>query len=353
MVYTLVMPTNTSPLGGGGVGGGVGSQKSLEDYMSIIQSIVNLRQRAPPASPEVSEKMRSIEQLLNEDVLVPNWRRGAVITGGHTTAGARRAQTAAPGANRWKAPQDSQPMASQVKYESRFKNGEAAVEDTILNTIILNKLNKFSVNTYTEVRDFLYQILDSGEINFIKEFMRLVFKKAAAEEIFCPLYAKLLSEIRMTYPVIQSEMIALFKSYLTIFKNMNDISSSDYNTFVERNTEKKYRLGYSQFLAELVSLEAVDVQSLESTFSLLIANIHSFGLLDNQHSEVQEYTDCILRMTRVIHKKNTNFFINLRKLLFEIVKDPLESVLSLPKEMFPSISPKARFALMDIRDNLA
>jgi hypothetical protein len=58
-------------------------------------------------------------------------------------------------------------------------------------------------------------------------------------------------------------------------------------------------------------------------------------------------------MTRVIHKKNTNFFINLRKLLFEIVKDPLESVLSLPKEMFPSISPKARFALMDIRDNLA
>jgi len=350
MVYTLVMPTNTSPLGGGAGGD---SQKSLEDYMSIIQAIVNLRQRAPPASPEISEKMRSIEQLLNEDVLVPNWRRGAVITGGHTTAGARRAQTAAPGANRWKAPQDSQPMASQIKYESRFKNGEAAVEDTILNTIILNKLNKFSVNTYVEVRDFLYQILDSGEINFIKEFMRLVFKKAAAEEIFCPLYAKLLSEIRVTYPVIQSEMIALFKSYLTIFKNMNDISSSDYHTFVERNTEKKYRLGYSQFLAELVSLEAVDVQSLESTFSLLIANIHSFGLLDNQQSEVQEYTDCILRMTRVIHKKNTNFFINLRKLLFEIVKDPLESVLSLPKEMFPSISPKARFALMDIRDNLA
>ena len=106
---------------------------------------------------------------------------------------------------------------SFIKYVSKYKNSEAQVKDTILNTIILSKLNKFSTSTYEEIRDFLYQILGSSGTKeseeFVKEFMNLVFKKAASEEIFCPLYAKLLGEISEKFPIILVEMNKLHENY--------------------------------------------------------------------------------------------------------------------------------------------
>ena len=251
-------------------------------------------------------------------------------------------------------PEMDTPVSHTVnqKYQSRFKNTDAGVEDTILNTIILNKLNKFSPSTYTEIRDFLYQILDSGETDFTKEFMRLVFKKAAAEDMFCPLYARLLSEIRTTYPIIQTEMKELFETYLTIFQDLDESDSLSYKAFVERNIEKKYRLGYSQFLAELVIMETIDLASLEKTFDILIGNISILGKQEGKANEVQEYADCLLKMSKVVHKKNTSFFVHLRKGLYEVLRVRLEEILNSSKEAFPSLIPKSRFALMDIRDNL-
>jgi len=343
------------------------SSSSQEDSSpaQFVQSILQLRSRAPVASEEILTRVRMIEPLLHDtDPITPNWRRGISGTSG-TMSSSRRQHMGGGGgggsggaANRWKntntVTSHEQPMVSAPyqKYQSRFKNTEAPVEETILNSIILNKLNKFSAKTYTEVRDFLYQILDNGETGFTKEFMRLVFKKSAAEDIFCPLYAKLLSELRTTYPVIQTEMNELFQSYITIFKDLDESESVDYKMFIERNIEKKYRLGYSQFLAELVILETVDLSSLQETFEVLITNIFVFGSKENKSNEIQEYADCLLRMARVVHKKNTNFFVNLRKQLYACIRVKLEEILESTRETFPSITPKSRFALMDIRDNL-
>jgi hypothetical protein len=333
---------------------------SMNDSIQIIQSIVNLRVKAPPSSDSILTVMRSIEPLLNPVESGSNWRRG-VPTG---TNPSRRIPSNGSLNSRWKSSTGSLngfqgnespgKMESPIppKYESKFRNSDAAIEDTILNTIIMNKLNKFSESTYRDIRDFLYQILDSGETDFIKEFMRLVFKKAAAEEIFCPLYAKLLAELRATYPVIQTEMIQLFDKYLMIFQNLDNNQNVDYQSFVVRNSEKKYRLGYSQFLAELVILEAVDMASLEKTFCILAQNILRDGKELNQITDVQESADCLLRMSRVFHKKNTQFFQNLRKCLFEKICPDLELILNTPKDQLPSLTPKSRFALMDVRDNL-
>lgn len=332
------------------------------DPLVAIQSVMNLRTRSFPTREEHDSMMRKIEPLLNPVEPSSNWRRG-VNTGGNTS---RKPQSQSGLNQKWKGStsslssqgpeltkqESSMSMPMPMKYESKFKNSEAAVESTILNTIIMNKLNKFSVHTYPDVRDFLYQILDSGEVAFTKEFMSLVFKKAAAEEIFCPLYAKLLSELRATYPIIQNEMAELFESYLMIFNDITSANPNDYQEFVSKNLEKKYRLGYSQFLAELVILEAVDTKSLEKTVNILITNISVNGTKEDQIAEIHEYADCLLRMTRVFKKKNTLFFINMRKVLYQIVREKLEEILNSSREMFPSIPPKSRFALMDVRDNL-
>ena len=342
------------------------SARSTEE---TIQAILTLRHRAPQVTQEVLAKLRAIDNLLHEnEPAVPNWRRG--ISGNTANQSRARQQghtqhsVQGPPNNRWKntTPTEQQgahgvqgvhvPSVQNQKYQSRFKNTDAGIDDTILNTIILNKLNKFSASTYTDVRDFLYQILDSGQTDFTKEFMRLVFKKAAAEDMYCPLYARLLSELRTTYPVIQTEMSELFHAYLTIFHDVDETDSANYKEFIERNLEKKYRLGYSQFLAELVIMETVDLAALEKTFEILICNISRLGWVEGKVHEVQEYADCLLRMSKVVHKKNTGFFINLRKQLYEVLRVRLEEILNSPKEDFPSLISKSRFALMDIRDNL-
>lgn len=344
---------------------------SVQEGIAKIQEIMSFRVASKPTE-DILRKMRAIENHLNPIDQGQNWRRGVTGTNSNTNSIRRNTSTNSLNNNKWKSSTNSltsytvdsprqevntpttpasPPTPVSQKYESKFRNSEAAVEETILNTIILNKLNKFSASTYSEIRDFLYQILGSGETDFIKEFMRLVFKKAAAEEMFCPLYAKLLSELRATYPVIQTEMNLLFQSYLTIFKNVQSMTENDYKAFVARNAEKKYRLGYSQFLAELVILEAIDISTLQETFRILISNISTQGKEENQTTEIQEYGDCLLRMTKVFQKKNGIFFMNLRKELYSCIRPDLELILTNTKE-YTSITAKSRFALMDVRDNL-
>ena len=240
------------------------------------------------------------------------------------------------------------------RYHSRFRNSNQPVEEKILNNIILSKLNKFSQATYPEVREFLYQILGSGEADlqeFVRDFMRLVFRKAASEEIFCPLYAKLLAEISSKYTVILEEMNLLSDNYLEIFDEITEDKVADYNTFVQKNTEKKYRLGYSQFLSELAKQEILPLPILGATFKKLIALIEESAKLPDKKVLVEEYTDCLMRMTRIFKGRTTPFSKKAREMilpLFMVLYDNFKT----SKELFVSCSPKCGFILMEIHDIL-
>lgn len=247
---------------------------------------------------------------------------------------------------------------STPRYISKFRNTEKQVDDKILNVIILSKLNKFCDSTYNEIRDFLYQILGSNTINdgfsneeFIKEFMDLVFQKAAQEEIFCPLYAKLLSEISEKHPIILIEMNNLYMNYLEIFKECDDELNTDYNGFIKKNSEKKYRLGYSQFLAELTTLRILTQEKLIELFKTIFEQIEDKGVIEDKVSLIEEYINCLLKITKVLRKRTEPFFIELRNSLYPFVlemKDKIEN----NKFKYKSISSKSRFLLMNIHDYL-
>jgi hypothetical protein len=66
---------------------------------------------------------------------------------------------------------------------------------------------------------------------------------------------------------------------------------------------------------------------------------------------VEEYGDCLLRMSRVLKKKMSPFFVAARNSLLTLSATSIDALLE-KKEQFPSLSPKARFILMDIKDNL-
>jgi hypothetical protein len=255
------------------------------------------------------------------------------------------------------------------RYQSRFRNQSEPIEEKILNRIIRLKLNKFGPTTYSEIRDFLFQILgqesisteEDGQVKaeegqvveFVRDFMTMVFKKAATEEIYCPLYAKLLSEIGSRHSVIFEEMNSLYRNYLEIFEEADvNVASGDMASFEKKNIEKKYRQGYSQFIAELTTLEILSLESLASTFNTLFQHIDKYGRTAENKPLIEEYVDCILRMSRVMKGKSTEFFCTVRTRLFLQNKDLLDNLINIRDGTYPSLSPKARFLLMDIRDIL-
>jgi hypothetical protein len=371
--------------------------------LSPVAAVLSLRASIPgTVSAETQQKIANLRGILDSKTLSSarnggDWRRGANASSSSQGAESRWRQNNGGGRNNGfmrntssNSPSNNQtprtPLSNQSsapssvpkqaytgpplgRYQSRFKNNAEPIEEKILNRIIRLKLNKFGPTTYTEIRDFLYQILgqetvateedgtvtaEEGQVaEFVRDFMLMVFKKAASEEIYCPLYAKLLSEIGSKHSVILEEMNSLYRNYLEIFDESDvNVASGDMASFEKKNLEKKYRQGYSQFIAELTTLEILSVDSLASTFHTLLLHIDKHGKVADNKPLIEEYVDCLLRMSRVMKDKTSEFFCTVRTKLLNQNKDIINNLINIRDGTYPSLSPKARFLLMDICDIL-
>jgi hypothetical protein len=355
--------------------------------VSLVAAVLGLRSKARTAQPSLQEKIRNLKGVLDlNSVLVPDWRKGYNTVGPATGPGTgpgpvqggayhnkfRRQQ--GPPDNRYRGPPTNNQYHRNtnqlvdpsggppqrlppVRYQSRFKNSTADIEEKILNRIIRLKLNKFGQSTYNEIREFLFQILgdDKNEKvgEFVRDFMMMVFSKAAAEEIYCPLYAQLLSEIGKKYTIIFVEMEILLRNYMEIFEDIDSTKISNTKESYEKETlEKKYRHGYSQFLAELTALEILPAESLTMIFKTLFELIDKYGRIDEKRALIEEYVDCMLRMSRVLKSPSSQFFATIRKKIFSENRGLLDTLIHLRDKTYPSLSSKARFLLMDIHDIL-
>jgi hypothetical protein len=240
-----------------------------------------------------------------------------------------------------------QQAAPYSRYVSRFKNTEDTVENVVVNTIIQGKLNKFSVANYEEVRDFLMEILGTGERDFLSDFMRLIFQKAATEPTFCPLYAKLLAELSGRFPFLRDEMNNLYKSFLGIFRTVSDVGIEDMAAFIQKNTEKKYRLGYSQFIAELYNQRIVGTDDLMTTITTIFDQMQLLASSADNTASMEEYADCVLRILRILASQPHEFGL-LRDTLMTACGATIQSLSAKSAEL-PGLNNKVRFAMMDAR----
>lgn len=237
------------------------------------------------------------------------------------------------------------------KYVSKFQNTDTPVEDKILNTVILNKLNKFSASNYDEIKGFLQQILDDDASEFLKAFMLLIFKKAATESNFCPLYARMIAELSESYVVLRSELKELYIKYLDIFDEVSEEQCKDYETFVQRNREKQLRLGYSQFLAELTRLGALELGDLEVLYSKVVTQIYRLGKDGTVKTLViDEYLDCLLKMSQAFSAGKSAKLTEIRNGLSEMCVPKLTEIYSQRSSNFPGVSKKGSFTILDCLD---
>jgi len=260
--------------------------------------------------------------------------------------GPQQGQGQGPQQGQGQGPQQGQPH----KYISKFKNTSVPMEDTILNQVILNKLNKFSITNYDEIKSFLQQILDSDDSFFLKDFMQLVFKKAATEPTFCPLYARMISELGSEYETLRSELKVLYEDYLVIFEEVSEETCKDYDEFIKRSKEKVHRLGYSQFLAELVLRGSLDIEDIKRIFVKILEQIKLHGHVgEAKHQLIEEYADCLLQMSKAFKVAKPHLTI-VRQELHVVCVNFMDDFLKNRIEKYPGISKKASFSFMDCLD---
>ena len=363
--------------------------------VTLVTSLLSLRSQVPPnSSPDILTKIANLRGILDARTLSSarnggDWRRGAGSSGNLATLDSRwrgsRQSMKTSSSNGSLTGANLTPLGSPTpvvtpkspiytgppigRYQSRFKPSSEDIEEKILNRIIRLKLNKFGPTTYTDIRDFLFQILgqetvateEDGQVKaeedqvaeFVKDFMAMVFKKAASEQIYCPLYAKLLSEIGSKHSVIFEEMNRLYTNYMEIFEEADvNVQAEGNEAFEKKVAEKKYRQGYSQFIAELTLLEVLSVDSLAHTFHTLFTQIEKHSKIDDRKPLVDEYVDCLLRMSRIMKDKYSPFFRSIRNKIYEQNKEALGTLITVKDGTYISLTPKSRFLLMDIQDIL-
>ena len=242
------------------------------------------------------------------------------------------------------------------KYVSKFKKTTDKVEDTILNTILLGKLNKFSEPNYNEIKAFITYIIDDGQTDMMKCFMNIVFEKAASEEIFCPLYARLLSELSTQYPILLSEMSNLFSKYMKIFEEIVGTDSDNYDELCKRNVEKKYRRGYSQFLAELIKYNTIDMDTFIKTLLTIITQIECNARNSESVKLNEEFADCFMKVLKAIRTNVTDMdddhhIYQIRNVLKSDILGRIQP-LSIRCAESVGISNKARFTFLDIYESI-
>lgn len=233
------------------------------------------------------------------------------------------------------------------RYQSRFTSG-GDLDDKILNTIIGNKLNSFTPMTYNDTRDFIYQIMDSGEKEFIKDFIEKVFAKATLEELYCALFAKLIAEIAHRYPIMYDQMRKYHEEFLHIFEDVDEANESSSDNIIKK---RQYRLGYGQFISELASLNALEKDQLLAMVEKVMEKIWFLSSQNDKVKTVEEFIDCLVRLTKSLREKSLVFFNSVKDEIRSRILDKIDNVIS-KENPRPSLSTKARFGLMDLKDIL-
>lgn len=228
---------------------------------------------------------------------------------------------------------------------TRFGNkaNKDATTETRMMDRIRSKMNLFAESTYDATKAWLSQLLDSGEAEFLDGFITLVFEKAAVEPGLTELYARLLTQLRAAFPHIDVELRRIFAEFQEIFVAAAaepDVGSEQYLAFVKARERRQYRKGYAAFIGDIAKQGALTVDDVLGTCNLILDGLYGAKAEEGSTGLVEEYADCLAVLLKAA-----------RDVVGARVSQVLPRIkLAQNRDGAPSMSNKARFALMDITD---
>lgn len=317
---------------------------------SALVDALNYMQR-PIACPDDVKARIAALRVPADDItgtrMNTNWRSGGA-SGGPRGWGSGRGWNDGRGQQN-RGPQQQPPARRPYVDRAlapRFGNkarADVTTEERMMDRI-RDKMNKFSAMTYAATKAWLSQLLDSGQTDFLTEFVTLVFEKAAAEERFCVLYARLITELCAEFPHLDVELRRIFDEFLHIFTEAAeepDVAAAEYKAFVALRERRRYRRGYAAFVGSLAKLCVLSVDDITRTASIILDGLMTTRVKEEQGMLCEEYADCL-----------TTLMKSCKDILAPVVAPLLQRV----KEAMirtpgtPSLTNKARFALMDLTD---
>jgi hypothetical protein len=85
-------------------------------------------------------------------------------------------------------------------------------------------------------------------------------------------------------------------------------------------------------------------------YNKIIEQLLIQGKLDNKTVLIDEYIDCLLRITKVLRHRKEDFFVEIRKELLVPINGVVDNIQN--KEIYKSISIKSKFLMLNIQDYL-
>lgn len=232
--------------------------------------------------------------------------------------------------------------AAIPRYGNRART-DATVEERMLDRI-RDKMNKFSEITYDATYTWLTQLLNSGETEFLTGFITLVFEKAAEESHICALYARLIAELRTSFPHLETELRRIFGEFIAVFDDAAEepeVGSAQYEAFVAQRKRRQYRQGYASFIAESARRGALTAADVFTTAHHILVGLETTRRDEAKKHLTEEYADCLKGLIGgckdLLRADRTEMF----RLVARIGE---------AKERAPGLTNKARFALMDLEE---
>ncbi len=326
-------------------------QEEINDILSVLKQV----QKGPDSLNKTLVSLRNEMEIVvssnrsdpkamrnfsaNNTVSSTSWRSGPVATNKRTPQENMAYASMRPPTQT--VVKNTTLTSQPLRYQSHFTSNNN-LEDKILNEVIGNKLNSFTPKTYDDTRDFIYQIIDSGETGFIRDFVEKVFLKATLEELYCGLFAKLIAEIAHKYPVMYEEINRYHKEFLDVFKDVDE-NGNDENKIKKR----QHRLGYGHFISELASLNALTKEQLLAMVQKVNDSLVEQAQLPDRSKTVEEFIDCLTRLTQSLRDRSPRFFSAIKADLYNVLKEMMNGFID---KRPVSVSTKARYGLMDLRD---
>ena len=161
------------------------------------------------------------------------------------------------------------------------------------------KLNRMGFGNYDDTKASMREMLDGDEVDFLDDILAYAFEKAATESFYCALFAKLLHELSTEFPHFKSAMRKLFDDYTSIFSEgvaEPERDTAAYKEWLKAQETKKFRRGYSQFVAELVKLGAADGDAFSRMLQNSVAVLEASAMNPEKTFLCEEYGDCLATM---------------------------------------------------------
>ena len=321
-------------------------QQDLTNIMGTLRTVT----RGSDGLRATLEKLRHEMEIPAQPNPVPGFRSGTSSAGGKQLGWRNGVvNTPSPQKNHYHSRPSHMPTASTSaapagRYQSKFVTS-GTIDNKILNTVIGNKLNAFTALTYNDTRDFIYQILDSGETEFIRDFVEKVFQKATVEELYCALFAKLIAEIAHKYPVMYDEMRRYHGEFIKVFEDVQESGEQDVK-------KRMYRMGYGQFISELAGQNALEKEQLISMVEMVGEKIWTLTAEKDKTKTVEEFVDCLTRLSGGLKERSPKFFGSVKKEMGVRILEKIVNLIDRKAGERPSLSTKGRYGLMDLRDIL-